>query len=91
MKNLTKSLLVTFLFLSIQNIVAQISTHIYLNVPSENAEEFERLEMEYWSKVAKKRIDAGKMNGWGLLKAVGIDNACCEKLSSIGSIFKMLH
>ena len=69
MKNLTKLLLVIFFFLSIQNIVAQISTHIYLNVPSENAEEFERLEMEYWSKVAKKRIDAGKNEWMGSTKS----------------------
>ena len=90
MKNLTKLLLVIFFFLSIQNIVAQISTHIYLNVPSENAEEFERLEMEYWSKVAKKRIDAGKMNGWGLLKAVGIDNATHVIVNTFDSIEQAL-
>jgi len=90
MNNPIKIILVIILFFSFQNIVAQISTHIYLNVPSENRAEFERLEMEYWSKVAKKRIDANKMNGWGLLRAVGIDNATHVIVNTFDSVEQAL-
>ena len=72
-----KNILLLFISISVfntHNIIAQISTHVYVNVPVENSAEFERLEIDYWSKIAKKGIDEGKMTGWGLLKTVGIDN-----------------
>ena len=90
MKKLIKTLLVTLLFFSFQNIVAQVSTHIYLNVPIENRAKFERLEMDYWSKVAKKRIDAGKMKGWGLQRAIGIDNATHVIVNTFDSVEQAL-
>jgi hypothetical protein len=90
MKIFTKTLLTIILFFSIQNIIAQISTHIYLNVPAENRVEFERLEMEYWSKVAKKRIEAGKMNGWGLLRTVGVDDVTHVIVNTFSSVEQAL-
>ena len=90
MKILSKTLLAIILFFSIHNTIAQISTHIYLNVPAENTAEFERLEMEYWSKVAKNRIEAGKMNGWGLLRTVGIDNATHVIVNTFNSVEQAL-
>ena len=90
MKIFTKTLLTIILFFSIQNIIAKISTHIYLNVPAENRVEFERLEMEYWSKVAKKRIEAGKMNGWGLLRTVGVDDVTHVIVNTFSSVEQAL-
>ena len=72
-----KNILLLFISMSVfntHNVIAQISTHVYVNVPAENSAEFERLEIDYWSKIAKKGIDEGKMTAWGLLKTVGIDN-----------------
>lgn len=61
-----KNILLLFISISVfntHNIIAQISTHVYVNVPVENSAEFERLEIDYWSKIAKKGIDEGKMTG----------------------------
>lgn len=59
---------------------------MFLNIPAENRAEFERLGMDYWSKIAKKGIDASKMNGWGLLRTVGIDNATHAIVNTFDSI-----
>ena len=56
----------------------QVSMHMYVKVLPEHQEEFERLEIDYWSKVAKKEIDAGRMTGWGLMKSIGVDKAATE-------------
>ncbi len=51
----------------------QISMHMYIHVAPEHQAEFEHLEMDYWSKVAKNEIAKGNMTGWGLMKNIGID------------------
>jgi hypothetical protein len=91
MKNAIKIFLVTLFFLSAQNITAQVITHVYLNIPMENTAEFERLEMDYWSKIVKKGIDVGKMNGWGLLRAIGVDNATHLIVNTFDSVEQALN
>ena len=64
--------LFTILFLSIGFALnAQYYSITYVNVPAENQAEFARIETQYWSKVAKSNIDAGKQVAWGLVAAVG--------------------
>ena len=49
---------------------AQVVTLMYVEVPSENQQRFERLEKDYWSQIAKKAIDDGKMMSWIMLKEI---------------------
>ena len=65
-----KKLLTTIFLLSAMITMAQktVSMHMYINVAPENQETFERLEIDYWSKVAKEEIKKGNMTGWGLMK-----------------------
>jgi hypothetical protein len=46
----------------------------YRHVPADKADEFVKRETTYWSKVAQKAIDAGKMSFWALLEKVGGTN-----------------
>ena len=43
---------------------------MYVEVSNENQQRFERLEKDYWSQVAKKAIDDGKMMSWIMLKEI---------------------
>ena len=70
MKKLTTSFLILLMFGLFAN--AQVSSFMYVKVAPENQAEFERLETTYWSQVAKKGIDDGKMIAWGLMRKVGI-------------------
>ena len=51
---------------------AQVITLMYVEVSSENQQRFERLEKDYWSQIAKKAIDDGKMSSWIMLKEVSV-------------------
>jgi len=51
---------------------AQVVTLMYVEVSSENQQRFERLEKDYWSQIAKKAIDDGKMVSWIMLKEISI-------------------
>lgn len=48
-----------------------ISVYQYRKVADENISEFIHRETTYWSKVAQKAIDDGKLNQWILLQKVG--------------------
>jgi|TARA_B110000914_G_C15460562_1_gene445637 hypothetical protein len=86
MKKLLNSIVLVAALFVFKVSLGQVSTHLYLNVSNENRAEFERLEMDYWSKVAKKGIDEGKMNGWGLLRTVGIDNVTHVVVNTFDSV-----
>jgi hypothetical protein len=49
----------------------EITTYQYRHVDPDKAAEFIRRETTYWSKVAQKAIDNGKMSFWALLEKVG--------------------
>ena len=66
-----KNLLFTILFAFTMSVNAQYYSLTYVTVPAENQEEFVRLETQYWSKVAKHNVEAGKQIAWGLVQAVG--------------------
>lgn len=51
---------------------AQVVTLMYVEVSNENQQRFERLENDYWSQIAKKAIDDGKMSSWIMLKEVSV-------------------
>jgi hypothetical protein len=51
---------------------AQVVTLMYVEVSNENQQRFERLEKDYWSQVARKAIDDGKMMSWFMLKEISI-------------------
>lgn len=46
----------------------------YRHVPAEHVPEFLYRETTYWSKVAQKAVDSGKMSFWALLEQVGGHN-----------------
>jgi hypothetical protein len=48
-----------------------ITVYQYRQVPPDKVNEFIKRETTYWSQVAKKAIDSGKMNLWALLEKVG--------------------
>ena len=50
--------------------IGQVVTLMYVEVSNENQQRFERLEKDYWSQVAKKAIDDGKMMSWIMLKEI---------------------
>ena len=68
MKNLLFILFLLFSNLS----TAQVVTLMYVEVSNENQQRFERLEKDYWSQIAKKAIDDGKMMSWIMLKEISI-------------------
>lgn len=57
----------SFNFLKAQD----ITTYQYRHVAPDKVDEFIKRETTYWSKVARKAIDAGKMSFWALLEKVG--------------------
>jgi len=57
---------------SFHSIKAQdITTYQYRHVAPDKVDEFIKRETTYWSKVARKAIDNGKMSFWALLEKVG--------------------
>ena len=48
-----------------------ITTYQYRHVAPDKVAEFIKRETTYWSKIARKAIDAGKMSFWALLEKVG--------------------
>ena len=65
-----KNLLIAFTLLCFNYSTAQVATLMYVEVSSENQQRFERLEKDYWSQIAKKAIDDGKMMSWFMLKEI---------------------
>jgi hypothetical protein len=73
MKLSLKGLLFAFIlnFVSHADISAQIVLFQYRQVPQENIDEFLHRETTYWSQVAQKAIDAGKLSSWALWQKIG--------------------
>ncbi len=68
-----KKLFFTLFFMfTITAVFGQVSSFMYVKVAPEDQAEFERIEMTYWSQIAKKAIDAGKMQAWGMMRKVGM-------------------
>ena len=67
-----KNLLIAFTLLCFNYSTAQIATLMYVEISNENQQRFERLEKDYWSQVARKAIDDGKMMSWIMLKEISI-------------------
>lgn len=67
-----KKYIYTLIFLVPSVLIGQLSMHTYVEVQEQNADEFEKREKLYWSKVAEKNIDEGVLVAWGLLKQVGV-------------------
>lgn len=69
--DMRRILLLVFAFALTVPAIAQEQVYIYMQYrqvdPSQSAE-FERREIEYWSKVAKAAMDKGDMLGWVLAK-----------------------
>lgn len=65
-------LLVSIMLNSVSIVQAQeITTYQYRHVAPDKAAEFIKRETTYWSKVAQKAIDNGKMSFWALMEKVG--------------------
>ncbi|MDA7558988.1 hypothetical protein N8768_07485 [Flavobacteriaceae bacterium] len=88
-----KKLLTTIFLLSAILTMAQktVSMHMYINVAPENQEKFERLEIDYWSKVAQEEIKKGNMTGWGLMKNIGLNENNADANYLIVNTFKDLE
>ena len=88
-----KKLLTTIFLLSAILTMAQktVSMHMYINVATENQEKFERLEIDYWSKVAQEEIKKGNMTGWGLMKNIGLNENNADANYLIVNTFKDLE
>ncbi|MFZ9057535.1 MAG: hypothetical protein EBT72_05235 [Flavobacteriia bacterium] len=67
-----KKLMIALIFVFTTTLNAQVSSFMYVKVAPENQAEFERIEMTYWSQIAKKAIDEGKMQAWGMMRKVGM-------------------
>ena len=63
--------LLILLFISTITANAQYFSVSYVMVAPEDVEDFERKEMNYWSKVAKQNVKDGKQAGWLLMRKVG--------------------
>lgn len=60
------------MFNSVNELQAQdITTYQYRHVAPDKAAEFIKRETTYWSKIAQKAIDNGKMSFWAMLEKVG--------------------
>jgi hypothetical protein len=69
------TLLLLFAMIFSSNLFAQdVMIYQYRKVPQAKVEEFLKRETTYWSKVAQKGIDNGKMEFWGLLEKVSGGN-----------------
>jgi len=67
-----RNLFLTFALICCNVSIGQVVTLMYVEVSNENQQRFERLEKDYWSQVAKKAIDDGKMMSWFMLKEISI-------------------
>ena len=67
-----RNLFLTFALICFNLSIGQVVTFMYVEVSNENQQRFERLEKDYWSQVAKKAIDDGKMMSWIMLKEISI-------------------
>ncbi|MDH5400162.1 MAG: hypothetical protein OEX02_18565 [Cyclobacteriaceae bacterium] len=65
-----------------------ISVYAYRKVPAENMGEFVERETKYWSKVAKKAIDEGKLEFWGLFYRIDGDDMQNEPNFLFVNVFK---
>ena len=65
-----RNLFLTFALICCNVSIGQVVTLMYVEVSNENQQRFERLEKDYWSQVAKKAIDDGKMMSWIMLKEI---------------------
>ena len=65
-----KLLLFSFLFAATFVSAQEIFNAHYRHVEAENVAEFEKLESEYWQKIAQKAVDAGEIEYWVLLRRV---------------------
>jgi len=92
-KNNMKKLLTTIILMCTMVSFGQkeVSRHMYIKVAPEHQEEFERLEMNYWSKVAHQEIKNGNMTGWGLMKNTGMNDDSLEANYLIVNTFKSLE
>jgi len=71
----TKFILIPVFLVPLKSVKAQdITVYQYRWVAADKADEFVKRETTYWSKVAKKAEDNGKMEFWGLFEKVGGDN-----------------
>jgi hypothetical protein len=74
LKIVIASVLVAMIF-CVQNVIAQedesISIYQYRKVDDGKVDEFIERETKYWSKVAQKAVDEGKLGFWGLFQKVG--------------------
>ena len=66
MKNLILLLLMTSFAVQ-----SQYYSITYIKVSPEKISEFERLENNYWSKIANQNIKNGKQLGWALMRKFG--------------------
>jgi hypothetical protein len=60
---------ITFCFQKTQ--AQDISVYQYRNVPNDKVNEFVKRETTYWSEVAQKAVDNGKLKFWALFQKVG--------------------
>ena len=65
-----RNLFLSFALICCNVSIGQVVTLMYVEVSNENQQRFERLEKDYWSQVAKKAIDDGKMMSWIMLKEI---------------------
>jgi hypothetical protein len=76
MKNLLKLTIVVCLAMAATGVFAQgISVYQYRHVPQDKLNEFIERETKYWSVVAQKAIDNGKLTFWGLFVKQGVYDA----------------
>lgn len=64
-------LLLSVFFIANKTTAQQITYYQYRYVAPDKVDEFIKRETTYWSKVAKKAIDNGKLTFWGLFERVG--------------------
>jgi hypothetical protein len=63
-------LLLLAVFFSLRSSAQDVMFYQYRKVPQAKVEEFLKREITYWSKVAQKGIDNGKLEFWGLFERV---------------------
>ena len=65
-----KLLFLSLLFAATLVSAQEVFNAHYRHVKAENVAEFEKLESEYWQKIAQKAVDAGEIEYWVLLRRV---------------------
>lgn len=64
--------LIAFICISVSAFTQGITVYQYRQIPYEQMEEFIERETKYWSEVAEKAIDEGKLEFWALLVKEGV-------------------